>query len=302
MPKKIPLTEIRKWLAEFEDGKSEATIASQAGHSVKTVKRGIEQARMDRDSASARGELIRVALQKHQDDLLAVVNNIVVALEVPPIDLALTRDGTGKLSPLRLPCGTITYDSQQGLLFLFDDETNPEWELLHEHLQRDRMWKLIDQWKGDLLAHIKARLAFQLEIEQRTREKTGYKFQEKAGAPPFLYSSSVTGILYQSALDKVLGAKFTDKPGDALVADTGRGVVRWGVGTLVAEAPSAEEKCKADILSAYEKVVNSDKAKSVKETYEQLEAMTLKARRAVQELSLLRLIPGQCRVCRRLGI
>ncbi len=37
-------------------------------------------------------------------------------------------------------------------------------------------------------------------------------------------------------------------------------------------------------------------------TYQVVEEATQKANKAIEELSLTRLVPGQCRVCRRLGL
>jgi len=62
------------------------------------------------------------------------------------------------------------------------------------------------------------------------------------------------------------------------------------------------EKCRANILDAFESLQIVSEIKKLQETYENLKASTYKARRATEEISLLRLVPGRCRVCRRLGI
>ncbi len=89
---------------------------------------------------------------------------------------------------------------------------------------------------------------------------------------------------------------------ERLVADPDRQEVRYGPGTIFAENVNDAEKCMADILDAFESLQSVSEIKKLQQTYENLKTSTYKARRATEEISLLRLVPGRCRVCRRLGI
>jgi len=86
------------------------------------------------------------------------------------------------------------------------------------------------------------------------------------------------------------------------VADPDRQEVRYGPGTIFAENVNDAEECRANILDAFESLKTVQETKRFQETCENLKASTYKARSPVEEISLLRLVPGRCRVCRRLGI
>ena len=85
--KKIPIIEKREWLKLHEAGNSEAFIARKTHHNLRIVKKGIEDARRERDAQLARSELLRDASRRHQDQMLAAINDILGAVQPPPIDL-----------------------------------------------------------------------------------------------------------------------------------------------------------------------------------------------------------------------
>ena len=69
MPKKFSITDKRKWLEDYENGKSEASIASDSRCDPRTIRRGIEEARRGRDAQAARIDLLKQAVLKHQKRL-----------------------------------------------------------------------------------------------------------------------------------------------------------------------------------------------------------------------------------------
>ena len=76
MPKKISIIDKREWLRLDEEGKSEAWIAKEKKRNIRTIKKGIEDARRERDAQLARSELLRGALRNHQDHMLALINEL----------------------------------------------------------------------------------------------------------------------------------------------------------------------------------------------------------------------------------
>ena len=78
MPKKFLDTDKRKWLKLYEDGKTEIQIAKEyAKCDLRTVRRGIEEARHKLDVKVARAELLKEALRKHQDSLFKELDEII---------------------------------------------------------------------------------------------------------------------------------------------------------------------------------------------------------------------------------
>lgn len=302
MPKTIPLVEIRKWLEQYEKGKSEAKIAKDAKRDAKTVKRGIERARRERGAATARAELLKEALQKHQNQLLGVVDNVLSALVVPGPDLSLNRQRDGSLSPIKLSGATISYDREKGLVLELRDENTTQWKLLKEHLKRDRLWGMVDRWKEAMIAHTHARIELKLKVEQLLKSITGYKLVDTPTTPPFLYSNYTVNLLYRTVINRALQAVDDVNLEEDITADTSTGEVRYRNSLTLAKAPGEEEHCRKNIISTFIKVQKSGKIDKVANTYNSLNEATVKARRAVEEISLLGFVPGYCRVCRRLGI
>jgi len=59
MPKKIPIVDKRGWLQDYEQGKSEAAIASQNHRDLRIIKKGIAEARRERVVNLARADLVK---------------------------------------------------------------------------------------------------------------------------------------------------------------------------------------------------------------------------------------------------
>lgn len=298
MPKEIPLTEKSEWLKAHQEGRSQADIAKDFGRDVRTIKRGIEEARRAQDSQTARTELLKDALQKHQKALLGVIKDMLSAL-VPPtpsLELPLQRYD----SPLTIPLSraTASYESEKGWIVTLEDEDTALWELLQEHLRRDRMWKALARWKRAIAAHLEARIALKRQTAALLEKKTGLKVDP---TQPTYVEVGVVGLFYEVALNRALG--IPDRRNlEKNITASGAGYVLYLNSRIASTEEGAEEKCRKDMLDAFKKLRMSPEATAAVATCRELEESTAKARRAVEEISLLGLVPGQCRVCRRLGL
>ena len=300
MPKKISRNDMRQWLEEYDSGKSEAAIAKDAKRDVRTVKKGIAQARREGEMRGARVELLRNALQRHQDRLLNIVKEAESALVVPARDLWRAWKQDAPSSPIVSRGATATYEADKGWTVLLAAESKPEWGLVQEHLKRDPMWAGLTTWRRAFAAHVEARVSLEPRCADLLIERTGYKLVERSDEPPFLCSFGALDLIYQSAFDRAMGIKQAAELEDTIVVDTKGGEVWYGNQKL-AEAPGDEERCKADILSAIKEALESREAANAGRTYRDLALATAKAGRAVGGILLLELVPGECRVCRRLG-
>ena len=66
-----------EWLQRFEkDGETLTHIAETDKFDIRTVRKHVELARMERDVHQARTEVLRNALESHYSDLLGTVRNI----------------------------------------------------------------------------------------------------------------------------------------------------------------------------------------------------------------------------------
>ena len=303
MPKQFTLADKKKWLAHYENGKTELWIAREEAHcNVRTVKKGIEEACREHDARTARVELIKDALKKHQESLLAAIEEILSALKVPPPNLVLPWTWESRRSmPLEGARAEVRSGHAPVVTIVLTGESKAEWGLLEEHLKRDRIWKVLTQWKRTLAAHLEQRIAMQHRILALLEKKTGYELVDRSVTPPFVYRNNAARLLYETALHRVIEIPDDTNLEGRIVADTVTGEVTYG-GAILAKAPGNEEQCKKNILHAFHELEASSEAIRVAQTYRAVEELTTKAKRAVEEISLLKLVPGRCRVCRRLGL
>ena len=300
MPKKIFPNERRQWLERYDSGESEAAIAKDAHRDVRTVKKCIAQARRERDAHGARVELLKNALKQHNDRLLNAVKGAESALVMPTRDLWIPWRQNAPLSPIGFIGSTATYEAGKGYKVTLAAESKPEWGLVQEHLKGDPMWASLTAWRRAFAAHVEARLELEDKCAGLLMEKTGYKLVDRSDEPPYIYSYSTLDLVYQSVLDRALGVEQTTKLEDTITVDTESGVL-WYDNKKLAEAPGEEERCKANILAALKEALESREAAKVEPTYKELAEATMKARRAIEEILLMELVPGECRVCHRLG-
>lgn len=302
MPKKIFPNEMRRWLERYDSGESEAAIAKAAHRDVRTVKKRIAQARREREVYAARVELLKNALKQHQERLLNAVKEVESALVMPARDLWRAWRQNAPSSPLGFMGSTATYEAGKGWTVALAAESKPEWGLVQEHLKGDPIWASLTAWGRALAAHVEARVNLEAKCAGLLMGKTGYRLVDRSDEPPFLYSYTTLDLTYQAVLNRALGGEQVTRFEDRIVVDKEGGEVKYGSGTILAEAPGEEERCKANILAALKEALESTEAARVGQTYKELEEATMKARRTVEEILLLELVPGDCRVCRRLGL
>lgn len=299
MPRRFSAIEKRKWLELYNDGKTEFWIAEHEAHcDPRTVKKGIEEARREHDAHIAQIELLKEALRKHQDTLLGIIYDLLSALVVPPPNLQFgwQRDDTS----LRIQLSGVaaSHESGMGCTVTLNAKEKPMWELLREHLKRDRMWSTLAQWEEDLAAHLEARVALKRKAAALLEAKTGLKVDPTQIT---YIESFVVELFYQVALDGALGIPDRTNLEKNIMA-LGAGEVRYLNSLLARTADGAEEACRKHMLEAFKELQASPEATSVTATYMELHDSTDRARRVVEEISLLGLVTGQCRICRRLGI
>jgi len=305
MPKKFSVSNKTEWLEKYESGKSESSIANQSKCDIRTIRRGIEEARRERDARAARVDLIKQAIFKHQESLLGKLGGILLSLQVPPQDWAVLswhRNGESILNENNLD----TADT-------LEDEVNKEStdsnvrvdmveDMLRQHLRNDKLWKILTRQEKAYASHRLARIALQYKVVNILEQETGYKLEVGGDVPPpFLYSYTTGDLFYRMTLRHAFGDYKNDEWEDEVVVDTSAGYIKYRNLTL-AEVPGKADECRKKLLDAFRKTQILPEVTRVINTYGELEESTLKAKQAIEEIRLLGLVPGVCRVCRRLGM
>lgn len=298
MPKKFSDIDKRKWLELYDGGRSETWIAKQhAKCDLRTVRRGIEEARRKQDGVVARRELLKDALRKHQDALLEELDRILLALYLPTQDYVLLPWHHGGDSIL-----TESENDVSTLAAVPESREETVRRLLKDHLKNDRLWKVLAQWRKMYAAHLIARTVLQRKIVAVIQDKTGYRLVNSNNVPrPFLYSYTTGDLFFRAVLQHAFGAKKSIDLENDIAANTASGDVRYD-GLILAEAPGNEEKIKSNLLDAFMELRGASEAVSVVDTNKALEEATMRVGQVVEQIKLLGLIPGQCEICRRLGM
>ena len=306
MPKKVSIIDKRNWLEKYEGGKSEAAIASESKRDIRTIKNGIEEARREVDIRLARAELLKEALRKHQDSLEGELRKILKNLELPHSDFAPLSWYRGNDS-IFVTNGFTAQKSESARFAKVGrkpaHEATTVLDLLRQHFKNDRLWKWLADWEKLLISHLADRKALQRKAVAILEDKTGYKVIDNRDKVtlPFLYSHTAGHLLYKSALDSAFGSGHSGNMEDDMIADTQRGAVTYH-NSILAEAPDHEEVTRSNILAAYRELLSSYELMHVLNTFGILKESVTRVRQAVEEILLLGFIPGQCDVCRRLGL
>jgi hypothetical protein len=298
MPKKFLESDKKKWLELYESGKTEKWIAREiAKCDVRTVKKGIEEARRKQDVVIARRELVKDALRKHQDSLLEELEKILSALYLPTNDYVVIPWQHGGDFIL-----TESETDVSALAAVPRSEEGAVRRLLKEHLKNDRLWKALAQWKKTYADHLTARTILQRKTVSVIQEKTGCKLVENNDVPwPFLYSYTTGDLFFRAVLQNAFGERKRTDLEREITTNSANGDVRYH-SLILGEAPGNEEKIKINLIDAFRELEGSAEAVSVVDTYKTLEEAVIRVRQVVEQIKLLGLIPGQCEICRRLGM
>ena len=297
MPRRIPIGEARKWLEDYESGRPEDSIARDAHRDVRTIKKGIEQAYRHLDVRRARSELLKEALRKHHVELLKIVNGILGNLELPQPDLELGSGATDGAVSRRIGGATIRYEATVGWTWVIDVQDEPHWELLKEHLGRDAMWRAVARWQQMLASHLDDRVTLRRRTIDLLQEKTGLRV---AGSGKHRVDPLAVRLACEAALDRAMRLPERRDLERAVVSMT-RGEVLYLNTAIASTREGGEGECRDRILEAVRELLASDETAMTRHSCEQAREALGQARTAVQEVALLGLIPGQSRVCRRLG-
>lgn len=306
MPKKIPAEKKRRWLEDYESGKSEAAIASKYRRDIRTIRSGIEEVRREQDVRLARVELLKEALRKHQKSLEDELRDILREIENSPDDFA----------PLSWHRGDNSVFSKKEAR---QEDKNSRFakrgrrsaqeavtilDLLRQHFRSDKskLWTWLAQWEKAYNNYSEARELLQRKAVAILENRTGYKVVDKKQiTPPFLYSHAAGHCLYKLALDSTLSPRYSYFNEDDIVADTQRGVVMYH-NSILAEVPGNEEQTRQNMLAVYRDILKSEELGNVLNSTRNLKKAEEKVNPIIESILLLGFIPGRCSVCQRLGL
>jgi hypothetical protein len=304
MPKSISMVQKREWLEQFERGITETHIAAKSKRDIRTVKKGLDEARRERVSSQARAELVKDAMQKHNDKLIKIVNELIPLLKLPSPNQEIPWEDQFISGEIKLDGMVARYGNlftPNTISIVLDAEEKPEWELLKEHLKKDPLWLSLSQWKNYSAAHLESIIRLKLILARNLEKNTGLKFARDAISGSYLYSHSVS-FLFKLMLWKLPRMDAVEEFEQNIRTDPDKGDIKYASSTILAHDPGKEDICRTNILKVVKQLVESEQAKEVVRTGKVVEEANEKAKRAANEIVMMGLVPGQCRICSRLGV
>lgn len=293
----------KQWLKEYDEGKPQSVIATKYKRDVRTIKKGIEEARRARDITFARADLLKEALRKHNADLMSLLEQLVIVLQPIPASQAIPwRELDAGL--LAFQGGTVQYEALPNVRVwdvTLDIEAEAQWQLLLEHIRRDPLSKALKAWKKTLCSHIEARVNLKQELAELLKSKTGYQLENEPSGDGCLIFSAVDHLFHYLLMGLPHPVDIARMVNN-IAADSDTGQVKYGEGTTLAFAPGKEEDCKNNIIDALKELPSKGAMSTVITTYEMYRTSSDKASKAVEEIRMMGLVPGQCRICQHLGM
>ena len=305
MPKKFSSIDKNKWLKDYEGGKPESSIAGDAQCDVRTIKKGIEEARRERDARVARIELLKDAMSKHHGALLDRLVEILSSLQVPPQDwtvLSWHKNDESVFSDRNADTEDTPKRESSKDRRTYDIRSDEAYNMLKQHLKNDKLWKILARRDRAYRTHRLARIALQYKVVDVLERETGYELEsDSTTLPPFLYSYTAGDLFYKMTLRLAFGDYKHDGWLGDIAVDPSNCYVNY-LNLTLAEVPQKADSCREKLLRAFREMKRLPEMKEVATTYQELEESTFRARQVIEEIRLSGLVPGQCKVCHRLGM
>ena len=303
MPKKISNTEMEQWLSDYEKGKPVHEIAREAHKDVRTVSKRIDQARKERENRVVRRELMKEAFLSHNRELSQFIAGIKGALVVPGYDLYIPDYENRLKSGIQLSGAIGVFDSKQSLVIRFNAEDDLRWGLLIEHLRDDPVMVSIPDWKRTMAIHLNARVAFKEKVRESLELKTGLQVVNKSGdelKEPGI-SFFTVDLYYEVVVKPALDVPdSTNLAGNILNMPDGY-ILHGKAGSKLAFAPENGPAVCEGMKIALGDLYQCDEIKKVRSTFAAVTEQTKFLTEGFEELAMIGLLPGTCRVCRRIS-
>lgn len=283
MPEKISIKQMRQWLELFESGRTIDAIAHKFGRDVRTIKSGIERARRDRSAEAVRTGMMTDAIKQHQVALLNTVGEIISGLET----------GADRFAALARYSDVSVFATLPG-------EATPYWELLRQHLPRDPLWDFLNRRKKAVMEFAGTCTELRNKTDQLLVQKCRCAIVENDGRPPFLFTTAPE-IIYAEVLYAATDQHPRTDIHNFLQIDVKSGQVMLAH-TVLAVAPGSEEEFAGYIREVLHEIDVSEEAARLPGKYRAMLDAKEKTRRAAEEIVLVGMVTGLCRICRRLGL
>jgi hypothetical protein len=254
-----------EWLVRIEHGETPPQISATDSFDVRTVRKHVELARLERDVQRARTEVMRDALVAHFRDLLETVRNI-------------EKQISGE--------ATVSMEKEQPLI-----------TGLRQHMPRSPLWENLRKWNRTLteLAESKdgIRNKIQREIEADGR-LNGIVSQGANGVIP-----AAIDVLVHQVKEWARGREGLKMDCDIHLEKTSEGRVKmsYGFSHFGELEESSVEIIKAVLIYFESELKHSPEYLEMEKLYGKLGRLKISIGESLTVILLRRIVPGRCRYC-----
>ena len=321
MPKisKIAPGQRRNWLELSESGESTEKIAKDAGRDVRTVREHIQKARLERDFEAAQRDQLREALQGHQRDMLALLEHLRRAVQVPPLtfrdvvgldfgledlwdssDLARNREvslnGSGEEAAAAVK---VIRDDSGPVEIILTIEGSRLWRAIKEHVGKDPLWRHMADWRNGLLQELQSRAALNRAVREKLEGIFGLRVGWRPLPPEPWLAPGVVWWMRARLTCLALGDYVPDLEEDIRQASPGGLESRDG--QWLADRLEDTEQAMGHLRETLAAMTRREEVKAAARSFASLQNRTSRVHDALDEYLLIHHIPGRCGLCRKLG-
>lgn len=274
------------------------------------------------------GENFGPSLERHQQDLLVMLQRLHDAVHIPalefeaqPINFGL-EPAAGTAQERIVPLGYITpgggftaadpmaavYGRAHGLADVvvivlggkptrvrFRWEEDPVWDAAQQHLIGDPLLESVERWREALVAEFRARGELNTEVEARAEEVFGAPVTETSPLGEARLTLALVWLVRQELTHRALGQGKSDLLDR--VKQQGGALSDPNTGTYLTSGLSGDAGLVEMLRRLIGDLEEGSKAGAAADTHMQLESTTLKVRKATMEHLLRHRLPGRCKWC-----
>lgn len=328
---KISPEQRKRWLKSYSEGASQVEIAGTDKVARRTVREGIERARIEADFEIAQQEQLREAVRGHQNDLLVQVERIRRATHLPSIDPQIHHvlpepwivdsdedsaagemasmdevidpepwsSSTGSSDTDNLPITHIGRSGNGPRSITLSDESSLIWTALKAHTgAKDPLWRFFARWKQARLKEEQTSWTLTLAIKDLAKHEFTLPVLSGARNQPRI-APHLISLVRDSWIGASLGKSIRDLSEE--LEWEGHNLIHTRSRITLVARTEPDEVTQKQFKTLMEKAMNLAELKNEAEAFLALESATRKVHEQCEQYRLLHFIAGRCAICKKLG-
>jgi hypothetical protein len=255
-----------EWLQRVEkDGETLTHIAESDSFDIRTVRKHIELARMERDVHQARTEVLRNALERHYSDLLQTVRNIEKLVSDKEM---------------------VSMEKEQALMFG-----------LRQHMPRSPLWENLRKWNRTLTELNESIDVIHNKIQEAIEADGRLNGIVSQGAEVVI--PATVEVLVHQVKAWARGWPTLDTEHDIYVEKASEGKVRmrYGFSSFGEIEESCVETIRVVLIDFESKLIQFPEYLEIKKLYGRLGRLEASIKEILTIIQLRRIVPGRCKYC-----